>query len=118
MKAYVEILSGVVRVGPDAREYGDEFVRAAAFSSIDGLHATLKGLNKEDDEHIDAAHVRAAMRAVAELGLVPVWVRLKNRKPRANGKAGRGKGAKRGGKIESGKRTKWYGGHKAGIGPR
>lgn len=81
MKASVEILSGIVRVGPDHARYGDDYDVAAAFSSTDGRRAVLKGLTSDDQ--LEPAHVRAAMAAVEALGLIPVWIRLKKKKPRA-----------------------------------
>lgn len=79
MKATVEILSGIVRVGPDHDRYGDKYEAAAGFAVSDGRHAVLKGLTSRDED-LSTVHVRAAMKAVRALGLIPVWVRFKNSK--------------------------------------
>lgn len=42
MKAFVEILSGLIRIGPDAEKYGDPFDFSIAFSASANV-AALKG---------------------------------------------------------------------------
>lgn len=75
MKACVEILAGVVRVGEDTDAYGKPFEKAVAFSSSDGKHAVIKALVSEGD--LNTAHARAAFRALKALGLTPIWERFK-----------------------------------------
>lgn len=46
MHAFVEHLSGLVRVGPVARSYGMDWDFIVAFASVDGQTAVVKGLKK------------------------------------------------------------------------
>jgi len=75
MKAFVEILSGIVRVGPECEKYGDPFELAVAFSSADGRHAVIKGL--VSDGRSTLAHAKAGTRALNDVGLIPIWERIK-----------------------------------------
>jgi hypothetical protein len=75
MKARVEILSGVVRVGEDCDAYGKPFEYAVAFSSADGKHAVVKALVA--DGNLELTHAKAAFRAIRALGLSPIWERFK-----------------------------------------
>lgn len=75
MKAFVEVTSGIIRGGPKAEKYGDPYDCAVAFSSVDGKTAVGKALVA--DGVLTAAHIRAAQRACAVLGLKLVWERIK-----------------------------------------
>ena len=66
MKAFVEILSGIIRVGPQAEKYGDPFELMVAFS-VDGESAIIKGL--VSNGHMKPSHYRAGKRALEALGL-------------------------------------------------
>lgn len=74
MHAFVEILSGLIRVGPDAERYGSPYEFSVAFSSHANF-ATLKGLSAP--RKITAADYRAVFRACRELGLEPIYERIK-----------------------------------------
>lgn len=76
MKAFVEVLSGIVRVGEDCDTYGKPYDYAATFSSTDGKTAVVKALVVSDGGGT-MAHVRAAFDALKKLGLTPVWERFK-----------------------------------------
>ena len=78
MKAFVEILSGVVRAGPECEKYGDPFDLAVAFSSVDGKTATIKAL--ASDGVLTKAHARALIAKLKELGLEVTWDRFKDPK--------------------------------------
>lgn len=75
MRAFVEHLSGIVRIGPDAVRYGDPFQYAVAFSSVDGKTAIIKALTS--DGNLTVAHARAAFRALGQIGLTARWERMK-----------------------------------------
>jgi len=62
MRAFVEILSAIVRVGPEAGEYGNPFEFAVAVSSVDGKTAIVKALVAETP--FRRAHVAAAIAAL------------------------------------------------------
>lgn len=66
MKARVEILSGIVRVGPQMDGYGDPFEFAVAFSADEGV-AHLKGLVA--DRRFTLRHAAAIRRALRQVGL-------------------------------------------------
>ncbi len=72
VQAFVEVTSGVVRAGPDAKRYGDPYEHAVSFASVDGRTAVLKGWSGKPP----LAHLRAAKEALAALGLRMVWDRL------------------------------------------
>lgn len=78
MDAFTEILSGLIRIGPDAHRYGDPFECSIAFSANKGF-ATLKGLVvprkytlRESRDIFDVVHKRCR-----ELGLEPIYERIK-----------------------------------------
>lgn len=76
MKAFVEILSGIVRVGPECDRYGQPWVYCATFSSTDGKTAVLKAL--KSDGGLSQAHARAVIATVKALGFEHVeWDRIK-----------------------------------------
>lgn len=77
MKAFIEILSGIIRVGPDCDHYGSPYEYSVAFSSTDGKTAILKGLVIED-HHSGREHLRAVERELEKLHLVPSWGRLRS----------------------------------------
>lgn len=77
VKATVEILSGIVRVGPHHEKYGDPFDGSVTFSSVDGKTVVFKGLAKNSVEAIDTPRYRAIVRALARLGLGVRWDRIK-----------------------------------------
>lgn len=73
MKAFVEHLSGIIRVGPDCDEYGKPFVYAVGFSSVDGKTAVVKALVSGGGFSPEyAAPIRTALQS---LGLVAQWER-------------------------------------------
>jgi len=74
MKAFVEYISGVIRVGPDCDAYGKPFELAAAFSSVDGKTATIKALVSGGE--LSTAHARAAFKALKDIGLTATWERF------------------------------------------
>ncbi len=76
VKAHVEILAAVVRIGPDTDAYGKPFEFAVALSAVDGHHAVLKAL--VSDGTLQTAHAKAAIRAVQRAGFKSVgWERKK-----------------------------------------
>ena len=75
MRAFVELLSGVVRVGAGCDAYGRPFEYAVAFSSVDGKTAVLKALTSEGG--FTVAHARAVIAALKELGLAVSWERIR-----------------------------------------
>lgn len=75
MQAFVEHLSGVIRVGPGCDAYGKPFDYAVAFSSTDGKTAVLKALTS--DGGLTVAHARAAVGALSRLGLAARWERIR-----------------------------------------
>ena len=74
MKAFVEILSGIVRAGPQCDAYGKPFECSVAFSSSDGKTAVMKALTSNGA--LTVAHARAAFAVLAGMGLRPVWERF------------------------------------------
>lgn len=74
MKAFVETLSAVVRVGPDTDSYGKPFDYAVAVSSVDGKTAIIKALTA--DGKFTVAHAKAVIRAVKTIGLNATWERM------------------------------------------
>lgn len=65
MKAFVEHLSGIVRVGSSADKYGDPWEQCATFASVDGKVAHLKAYR--GNGALDRAHVRAAIAVLKEV---------------------------------------------------
>lgn len=76
LHAFVEILSGIVRVGEVTDKYGKPYEFAVAFSSIDGKTAFVKAL-VNSGEKLSISHVRATIRALKVLGFVVKWERIK-----------------------------------------
>lgn len=74
MKAFVEHLSGVVRVGPETAIYGDPFDFAVAYSSVDGKTATIKALVSPDKD-FTISHAKAVIKALKDIGLNHIWER-------------------------------------------
>lgn len=78
MKASVELLSGIVRVGVSHDGYGTPFDYSAAWSSSDGHTAILKALVAGNDGKL-GPYVRAAMNALKALGFeVVTWERARD----------------------------------------
>jgi hypothetical protein len=75
LKAYVEVLAGVVRIGEDCDEYGKPYDLAVAFS-VDGSVATVKALTAPDGG-LKRGHVKACVAALRALGLEAKWMRMK-----------------------------------------
>lgn len=73
VKAFVEHLSGVIRVGSEAAKYGDPFDYAVTYSSVDGKNAVVKAL--VGDSNFSIRHARAIIKALREIGLKAVWER-------------------------------------------
>lgn len=67
MRAFVENLSGLVRVGPACRAYGDPWDFICGYSSVDGKTAVIKGL-RSYDAGFEKAHADAILDALAEAG--------------------------------------------------
>jgi len=76
MQAFVEVLAGVVRVGPECGAYARPFDYAVAFSSVDGKTATIKAL-ASDDAGFTVGHARAVILALKGIGLQARWERIK-----------------------------------------
>lgn len=78
MKGFVEILSGIVRVGPEADGYGKPFEFAVAFSSVDGKTAMIKALVVKNEKTVgDFEYTRAVIEALRNVGLKIDWERVK-----------------------------------------
>ena len=77
MKAHVEILSGIVRVGEHTDEYGKAFDFAVAFSSVDGKTAIIKALTKLNGTDFSHSHAMTIIRALKKQGLEVDWERIK-----------------------------------------
>ena len=75
MEAFVELLSGVVRVGAGCDAYGEPFEYAVAFSSVDGRTAVLQALTSKGG--FSVAHARAVIAALKKLGLAAAWERIR-----------------------------------------
>lgn len=75
MKAFVEYLSGVIRVGPQTDHYGAPFDYAVAFSSVDGRTAVVKALSSRGG--VTVAHAKAVIRTLKNIGLDATWERSK-----------------------------------------
>jgi hypothetical protein len=73
MKAFTEILSGVIRSGPDCDGYGKPFNYAIAFV-VHGNVATVKAL--VSDGYVSPAHYKAMKREFNRLGLKCEWERF------------------------------------------
>lgn len=78
MRASVEILSGIVRVGPEHNQYGDPYDFAVGFSSVDGKTAVVKAL-VTDDRPGTPSHLKAVVSALKEKGLTATWERKKSK---------------------------------------
>jgi hypothetical protein len=74
VKAVIEVLSGIVRVGPEMDHYGSPYDIAVAFSSTDGKTVVLKAL--VSDQKLRFSHYKAILKALKELDLKPTWVRI------------------------------------------
>lgn len=73
MKAFVEPLSGIVRVGETTEKYGDSFEYAVVFSSVDGKTAVVKAL--VSNGKFSRTYARAIIKALKDIGLKAVWER-------------------------------------------
>lgn len=75
MKAHVEFLSGIVRVGPFTDAYGKDYDYSAAWASVDGKTAIIKGL-VSPDKMLSRAHAAMALAEVQRrTGLKTDWER-------------------------------------------
>lgn len=75
MAAFVEILSGCIRLGPVCHAWLDDYTRSVSFSSVDGRTAILKGW-VGTPTHQERRDIQAALRAVGlRLGR---WQRAKH----------------------------------------
>jgi len=78
MHAFVEHLSGLVRIGPLALSYGKDWEFIVAYASVDGETAVMKGL-KRLDHKFTIHHRTAAARALAGAGFSrATWQRHKH----------------------------------------
>ena len=75
MQAFVEHLSGVIRVGPGCDGYGRPFDYAVAYSSVDGRTAIVKALISKGG--LSVAHARAVISALKDIGLTARWERMR-----------------------------------------
>lgn len=75
MKAFVEHLSGIVRIGDVADHYGAPFEVSVAYASVDGKTAVIKALTS--DGNLRVSHARAVIRALKDLGLRAIWERIR-----------------------------------------
>ncbi len=78
INAFVEVTSGNIRLGPDARKWLDPYDRFVSFVVTDNRTAVLKGWVGP----VTHEHRRAIQRVLKPLGLRPDWQRAK-RKSRA-----------------------------------
>lgn len=81
MKAHVQILSGIVRVGENCEHYLDNYDFAVAFSSVDNATAIGMGLVNPwgEAKPVTRAHILAAIKQVKEdTGLDLIYERAKN----------------------------------------
>lgn len=77
MHAFVEHLSGLVRVGPHARAYGMDWDFIVAYASVDGKTAVVKGL-RALAAGFTQHHATAILSALARAGfLYATWTRHK-----------------------------------------
>lgn len=75
MKAHIEFLSGIVRVGEVTDRFGADYEYAAAWSSSDGKTAKIKAL-VSPDKMLTSRHAAAAIMALEErTGLSVIWER-------------------------------------------
>jgi len=88
MKAHVQILSGIVRVGPTMEKFGAEgpagdFEVSAAFASTDNKTAVLMACAMErEGQKLTRAHMDAAIEAVEFItGFKADWFRKRHLKP-------------------------------------
>jgi hypothetical protein len=77
MKAYTEILSGIIRAGPECDAYGKPFDFAVAFSAH-ACVATIKGLVQPGTIRLTRAHLEAMRQECERLGLEYIWERHKD----------------------------------------
>lgn len=77
MPAFVEVLSVIVRQGPEAREFGDDYIHAVAGSSVDGRTMVLKALT-EGIEPPSRQAVVDVVQAIEALGLEAHWERKRD----------------------------------------
>lgn len=79
LQAYTELLSGIVRVGPNCHKWTDPFEYAIAWSSVDGKTAVIKALVRAEGSKIPFTmhHARAIIRALRVQGLKSDWGRFK-----------------------------------------
>lgn len=82
MHAFVEHLSGLVRVGPTCRTYGMDWDFIVAYASVDGKTAVVKGLRRLTTG-FTMTHATAILSALARAGfLYASWTRHKHGKVR------------------------------------
>lgn len=77
MRAHVEILSGIVRVGEECNGYGSPYDFAVAFSCVDGKTAIIKALTKLNGTDFRHSHAMTIIRALHKQGLEVDWERIK-----------------------------------------
>lgn len=71
LEGFVEVLSGLIRLGPNCTGYRKPYDRVVTFSSTDGKTAVLKGWVGQ----VTHAHRRKIQALLAPLGLVIDWER-------------------------------------------
>lgn len=75
MKAFIQHLAGIVRVGPDCDRWMAPWEYVAAYSATDMQVAVVHGL--KGDGRFTMAHARAIIAAIKALGFQTVtWLRV------------------------------------------
>lgn len=75
MRASIEVLSGIIRVGENTDHYGDKYEFAVAFSSTDGKTAVVKALTSTGS--FTLTHARAVIAKLKSIGLEATWERIR-----------------------------------------
>lgn len=75
MQAHAEILSAIIRVGPETDKYGAPYDYVVTISSVDGKTAIVKGLVSEGS--FTVLHAKTIIKKIRELGLEPEWERIR-----------------------------------------
>lgn len=78
MKGFVEITSGIIRVGPEMTGFGQPFDFAAAFVANEG-EAEVKALTMNPGLRFSLEHFRVGEAALRALGLNVNWRRIGDR---------------------------------------
>lgn len=74
LNGFVEVTSGIVRVGPLAKQYDDPYEHFVAFAASDGKNAVAKGWRGKPPP---LSVLRVAKQTLAKIGLTLHWTRSK-----------------------------------------